>query len=117
MNENNRSYVKVLRRTWIQDIARRHTVLVDGTPVGKLAAFQSGTYAVEPGHHTVRVAIQITGNSTSAEIGVDVDGGELRVLRTESRGLKNFLVLPLALIVPKRFAKGPWIVLKLLDAD
>jgi hypothetical protein len=115
MSGQNQAQIKVIRRTMVQDLARRHTVIIDDNPVGKLAAFQTGTYDVAPGTHKVRMAILVTGSSTSAEIEVTLGAGETKRLRTRSRGFKNFILLPLSLFNPSRYAKGPWILLELID--
>jgi hypothetical protein len=112
--------ITVKRRTWLQDLVRRYTVFVDGSPVGTLWAFQTGNYQVAPGTHQVRVGIVGTGTASSADVVVGVVAGGTQVLRTGGRGTASLLKLPLSLPagakaqlsgdrINSRFYKGPWI--------
>jgi hypothetical protein len=103
----------IVRRQLWQDILRRYTVFIDHIAVGKVAAFQSRRYAVDPGKHTVQLRIVNTGKSRSDEFSIEVVSGQTRVLRTARLTLKNFVVLPLAMFNPDRFAPRPWIRLSL----
>lgn|GEM_PF-6210685 len=87
--------VTVKRRTILQDSGRSYTVFIDGRPRGKLWAFQTKSYEVAPGKHSVRLAIINTGTASSDTLHVDVIPGQTRTLRTYGRGFKNYLLLPL----------------------
>ena len=112
--------IVVKRRTWIQDLVRSYTVFVDGVPVGKLWALQTGVYRVTPGPHKVRLAIINTGTASSGDIAVDARAGYIQVLRTKGRGIVNSLKLPLSFPagiesqlsgepLKSPYYKGPWI--------
>jgi hypothetical protein len=119
--------IVVKRRTLLQDLVRRHTVFLDGNPVGKLWAFQTRAFLVAAGDHSVRLAIVGTGTSSSADVKLNVGPGETMVLRTVGRGFANNAALPLAMPagiraqttgkpIQSRFYKGPWIHLVLESA-
>jgi len=103
----------IQRSRIIQDLVRRYTVFIDGTPVDKLAPLQTGRYTVTPGTHSVKLRIGRTGHSRSDEFSIDVLAGETRTLRTISQPLSVLPTLPLGAINPDRFAPRPWIRLVL----
>ncbi len=104
--------IRIVRRQILKDILRRYTVFVDQVPVGRVAAFQTGVYSVNPGRHSVQLRIVNTGKSCSEELFVTVGINETRVLRTTSLGFKDVLLIPLGIINPDRFAPRPWIRLE-----
>src|SRR5581483_12130442 len=111
----------ISRRTLVQDLARRHVVLIDGDHRGHLWAFQTGRYPVTPGHHTVRLAPTeavdgAPGRASSANVDVDVLPGETRYLRTSGRGWWSYMpsLRPFRLISPGMYRR-PWIILKLRE--
>lgn len=120
--------ITIKRRNILQDLARSYTVFIDGSSWGRLWAFQTKSYDVAPGKHTVRFAIINTGTASSDTLHVDVAPGQTRTLRTHGRGLKNYLVLPL-LAGPgiaaqrrgqplrHRLYDGPWIKVRVEPAD
>src|ERR1700721_1854976 len=103
----------IVRRQLWQDILRRYTVFIDHVAVGKIAAFQTRRFAVDPGTHLVQLRIVNTGRSRSDEFSIDILSGQTRVLKTVRQSLKSLLVLPLAMVNPDRFAPRPWIRLSL----
>jgi len=103
--------IRIMRRQFLQDAVRRYTVFIDGVPVGKLAARQSGQYSVTPGQHVVQLRIVNTGTSRSDELPVSVLAGQTRVLKTKPLGAKNIFLAPLGIFNPDRFAPRPWIKL------
>lgn len=113
LDRNECGTIRVVRRQIFQDAVRRYTVFVDGVPVGKLAARQSGQYSVAPGQHVVQLRIVNTGTSRSDEVTVSVLAGQTRVLKTKSLGVKNIFLAPLGIFNPDRFAPRPWIRLSL----
>jgi hypothetical protein len=120
--------IVIKRRTWIQDLVRKYTVFLDGSPVDKLWAFQTGKYQVTPGTHRIRLGIIGTGTASSADVDVNVGPGDTVVLRTTGRGAANILKLPFALPagaaaqmsgrpIKSRYYQGPWIVLNVEPPD
>jgi hypothetical protein len=89
-------YIVVKRRNVIQDAVRSYTVFIDDQAVGTLWAFQTKTFPVSPGRHALQLNIIHTGRSCSDVVWVDVAPGSRHVFRTHSRGVKNFITLPLA---------------------
>jgi hypothetical protein len=87
----------VQRRTWLQDLARQYTVFIDGVAVGGLWQFQTGTYQVSQGPHTVRLAIVDTGTSSSDVMKFTAADGGVTIVRTCGRGIGANMALPLAL--------------------
>jgi hypothetical protein len=116
--------ISVSRRTMIQDLVRRHVVIIDGQPRGHLRAFQTGSYPVSTGAHIVRLAPAEAvdwepGRSSSENVDVDVRAGETRYLRTTGRGRSGLMptwrdVLAFR-ISPQGQYRRPWIVLDLRD--
>jgi hypothetical protein len=90
-------YIVVKRRNLIQDGVRSYTVFIDDQAVGKMWAFQTKTFPVVPGRHSLQLKIINTGRSCSDEFRVNVSPGRRYVFRTHFRGLKNTLTLPLAM--------------------
>ncbi len=103
----------IARRLSLQDIVRTYTVLIDGAPAGKFAPWATKDFEVPVGEHVVQLRITGTGNSRSEEFQVEVGAGETRLLRTRSLGLKSWIVIPLGILNPDRFAPRPWIRLAL----
>lgn len=89
--------IVVKRRNVLQDAARSYTVFIDGSPVGRMWAFQTKSFEVAPGTHSLQLKIFDTGRSCSDIFQVDVVPAGRLVFRTHFRGLRNLLTLPLAL--------------------
>jgi hypothetical protein len=112
--------ITIRRRNLVQDVVRSYTVFIDNTPVGKMWAFQTKTFAVAPGRHEVQLKIINTGRSCSDVFLVMVKPGDHIVFRTHSRGVKNVLTLPLTMPagvkalrrherIDSRYYQWPWI--------
>lgn len=108
--------ILVRRGLSLQDVVRRYTVFIDGTPRGSVATRQEKSFPVKAGQHTVQLRIVGTGSSKSDEISVEVRPGQAVHMKTGSITIKQGALLPLALINPDRFAPRPWIQLT-VDAD
>jgi hypothetical protein len=108
--------IRIRRGLSLQDVVRRYTVFIDGTPRGLVATRQAKSFPVMAGRHTVQLRIVGTGSSKSDEISVEVQPGQAVHMKTGSITVKQGALLPLALINPDRFAPRPWIQLS-LDAD
>ena len=89
--------IVVKRRTIIQDLVRSYTVFIDGTDRGKVWAFQSKRFDVQPGDHSLRLAIIRTGTASSDDLKLSIAPGQTLTVRTHGRGLKNLIVLPIIL--------------------
>lgn len=108
--------IRIARRQILKDILRRYTVFIDSIPVAELAAFQTVSYPVKPGGHSVQLRIMSTGSSCSDQVPVFVSTNEIKVLRTKSLGFKKIILAPLGIFNPNRFAPRPWIQLE-VDAS
>jgi hypothetical protein len=118
--------VVIKRRNIVQDAVRSYAVFIDGVTVGKVWAFQTKVLSVAPGPHELQLKIVDTGRSCSEVFKIDVIPGGRLVFRTQSRGLRNFLMIPFVLPAGARaLARGeqlqskhyewPWIRIKLED--
>ena len=118
--------IAVRRRTILQDLLRRHIVLIDGQRRGKLSALQTAIYPVEPGRHVARLATPEAvdwepGRASSDNVEVDVVEGEVRELRTRGRGASGYSpnrkelakLLTRLQLIPSAMYRRPWIVLEL----
>lgn len=116
----------VSRRTVLQDLARSYVVTIDGEPVGRLRAFQTSHLSVSPGVHRLRLTMPSTGSASSDDLIVDLAAGEIRTFRTQGRGFRSFITLPVAGVIaiiarvrrqPFETAlyRRPWIVLREAD--
>jgi hypothetical protein len=105
--------IRIRRRPTIQDLLRRYAVFIDGAVNGSLSAFQTRSFPVPVGRHTVQLRIVHTGTSRSDEVKVDVKPGQVVSMHTGSMSFKQLAQLPLAFQSPDRFAPRPWIQLAL----
>ena len=111
----------IQRRTWLQDAVRVYKVIVDDAVIGTIGPFQTKSYPLAAGKHSLRLAMPTTGRSTSATVEVDLKSGQECMVRTVRRGgLKSFMKLPMALPegarslaedrpIQSRYYEGPWI--------
>jgi len=116
--------IVIRRRNVFQDTARSYTVFIDEVVVGKIWAFQTKVFTVTPGSHELQLKIVNTGRSCSDVFQIEVAPKGTLVFKTHFRGLKNTLMLPLAMPEARRaFARGeqlhskyyewPWIRMRL----
>ena len=111
----------IKRRTWVQDAVRVYKVFVDEQIIGSIGPFQTKSFQISPGAHTVRLAMPTTGRASSASVELQLQAGDVATIRTVRRGgLMCFLKLPLAMgagaralaadrSIESRFYEGPWI--------
>lgn len=111
----------IKRRTWIQDAVRIYKVILDDDVIGTIAPYQTKSFPLSPGKHTLRLAMPTTGRSTSAPIEMDLKAGQQCTVRTVRRGgITSFMKLPLALPegaralaegrpIQSKYYEGPWI--------
>lgn len=119
--------IQISRRTIFQDLLMRYFVLIDGEVVGQLWPWKTRRFFVSPGQHTVRLSGKAAinwepGRASSDEIPVSVSPGQVRKLRTKSRGASGYL--PTLREVAKTFPawhppaamyRRPWIALEVTE--
>lgn len=104
------AHIEIARRTALQDVARRYTVLIDDQPVGTISLWGTRSFEVIPGHHVVRLRAG-TGQSSSGDVPVEVQARQVARLRTWSRlrrlpfSIKGIVTF---FINPSGYGLGTW---------